>query len=333
VRPLFKSADQSLFETVPHLSLGRFPTPVIRLSLPGYPAFWVKDDGRTGTPYGGNKVRKFEYLLAEARQRGKGTLIVGGDTESHTVRACAKLGRGSGFRVEAVVYPHGRPTGSARALAELSATGARVILARSFLETLIVARLRALLTGGMLVPLGGSSPLSTVGYIRAAFELHRQVLAHELPAPDRIYVAFASGGTTAGLLIGLALAGSTAQVVAVQTVESAIANGRNLRRLVRLTLRRIARPDIGLDTVMSRLARIDGSCLGSGYRDVPGSALEAMRALSGTPLSVETVFTAKALAVMLNDLSRDPSGAALFWNTHDQGGSAGADSAGAPKPG
>ncbi len=311
-------ADAEAFRHLPVLPLGAFPTPVLKLERPDGFSFWVKDDGRTGTPYGGNKVRKFEYLLAEARWLGIRKLIAGGDTESHTVRACAALGRLAGFSVEAVVYPHGTPPLSSDAIAFLLSTGTRVYRVRSFLQCLLLARFRALLTGGMLIPLGGSSPLSTAGYVRAALELHRQVQAGLLPEPDRLYVAFASGGTAAGLLIGLALAGMRTKVVAVQAVEGVIANRRNLRRLAARTLKRLGLAGVGIDAVMERLERIDDTALGRGYRDVSSGAREAMVEMAGQPLALDPAFTAKAFAAMRQDRARGYRGTTLFWNTHSQ---------------
>lgn len=315
-------ADVGAVQHLPILPLGAFPTPVLKLERPDGFSFWVKDDGRTGTPYGGNKVRKFEYLLAEARRRGIRKLVAGGDTESHTVRACAVLGRQAGFSVDAVVYQQGLPDLSSDAIPFLESTGTRVIRARSFLQGLLIARLRAFLTGGLLIPLGGSSPLSTAGYVRAALELHRQVQAGLLPEPDRLYVAFASGGTTAGLLIGLALAGMRTKVVAVQAVEGVIANRRNLRRLSARALKHLGLAGVGIDAVMERLERIDGTALGRGYRDVPAGAREAMAEMAGQPLTLDPAFTAKAFAAMRQDRARGYRGTTLFWNTHSQEGQA-----------
>ena len=74
-------------------------------------------------------------------------------------------------------------------------------------------------------PVGGSSALGSVGWVGGGLEIAAQVAAGELPTPDRIYVALGSGGTAAGLLVGLRLAGLPSEVVAVRHSQ----NGRTLR--------------------------------------------------------------------------------------------------------
>ena len=86
---------------------------------------------------------------------------------------------------------------------------------------------------GYVVPLGASTPIATVGHVRAALELQEQIRAGLLPEPRSIYLPFATGGSVAGLLIGLTLAGMATRVVAVQTVDGIIANKKRLERLVK----------------------------------------------------------------------------------------------------
>ena len=69
----------------------------------------------------------------------------------------------------------------------------------------------------MTIPLGGSSPLGTIGYINAAFELKEQIMRGEIPEPDFIYVAAGTCGTAAGLIIGLKAAQLKTKVIAPGT--------------------------------------------------------------------------------------------------------------------
>lgn len=85
--------------------LGTFPSPVRRARSANGEYFWIKDDGGCSKVYGGNKVRKLEYLLGNLKQRGQGALVHG-DVESHTVQACGLLGRQAGLEIHAVVFPH-----------------------------------------------------------------------------------------------------------------------------------------------------------------------------------------------------------------------------------
>jgi hypothetical protein len=99
-----KSAMDSTIGGVPRLALGDYPTPVRQPRMNGSMQFWIKDDGACSELYGGNKIRKLEYLLAHAKQTGRSRIVVHGDMDSHTVLACGLIGRRAGFDVDAVVF-------------------------------------------------------------------------------------------------------------------------------------------------------------------------------------------------------------------------------------
>ncbi|HMI93038.1 MAG TPA: pyridoxal-phosphate dependent enzyme, partial [Polyangiales bacterium] len=73
--PLLHDRFPALQETLPHVSLGHGPTRVRRLSAIAGAEVWCKEEGRYGGPYGGNKVRKLEWVLADARRRGSKTVL------------------------------------------------------------------------------------------------------------------------------------------------------------------------------------------------------------------------------------------------------------------
>ncbi|MDP9149111.1 MAG: pyridoxal-phosphate dependent enzyme, partial [Myxococcota bacterium] len=100
-------------DAVRPLRLGRYPTPVERVALsfvrPSDEAeLWIKRDDRTHEVVGGNKVRKLEWLLADARSRGARRLVTAGAAGSHHVLATTYFGRREGFDVEAVLVPQPR---------------------------------------------------------------------------------------------------------------------------------------------------------------------------------------------------------------------------------
>ncbi len=193
---------RSRLERLPRLDLGVFPTAVRSIQL-GSGSIWVKDDGACCDLYGGNKVRKLEYFLADARRRGTRQLVVWGDPDSHTIMASALLGRRCGFNVEAVVFPCGKPAAEDACTGRIRQSGATVRRVPNMLLGCLRARWSAWRSGGQVIPLGCSSPVSTVGYARAVVELDEQVRQGLLPMPRKIFVAFGSGGTVAGLLLGL----------------------------------------------------------------------------------------------------------------------------------
>jgi D-cysteine desulfhydrase len=285
--------------------------------------FWIKDDGVCSEVYGGNKVRKLEFLLAAARQGRKNGLIVHGDVGSHTVQACGLLGRQAGFDVQAVVFRHRNQSFETPELARLSKAGVRVHRRRSMLTAVLYAHWVGWRTNAWVVPLGASKPVASLGHVRAALELLEQLQKGHHSQPRRIYIPFATGGSVAGLLIGLALAGASARVVAVQTVETVIANRRRLRRLVRKTLALLGLGATSLKRCMQQLEMIDYRYLGRGYRDIPKATEAAVATAAKHGLCLETAFSGKAFAALLDALPEYHHGELLFWNTHDwQSGSA-----------
>ena len=159
---------------------------------------------------------------------------------------------------------------------------------------------------------GGSSPLGTAGYVSAALELRAQIDAGLLPCPDAIYVALGSGGTAGGLALGCALAGLSCEIIAVRVVERALAN----MALVRLLMRR-TRGLLRLDGDRPRIT-IRKGYLGRCYGDpTPGSRRACQAVADAEGLRLETTYTGKAMAALMDDCARRPGRTVLFWNTYN----------------
>ena len=107
-------------------------------------------------------------------------------------------------------------------------------------------------------------------------------------------------------------------MVAVQTVESIIANRRRLGRLVRSTLALLGLGAEDFGRCLRQLELIDSRYLGRGYRDVPTRTETALATAANQGLCLESAFSGKAFAAMLDALPEFPSDELLFWNTHDR---------------
>jgi len=315
-----KNADNvhAALNQFPRWPIGNFPSPIRQAVSHDGHRFWIKDDGRCSNVYGGNKVRKLEYLLAEVQRRRKKVLVVHGDVESHTVQACGIWGSQAGLEVHTVVFPHRNQSLNVPELSRLREIPVHVHLRQTMLGAVLQAHLIGWRRNGYVVPLGASTPIATVGYVQAALELQEQIHAGLLPEPRSIYLPFATGGSVAGLLIGLTLAGMATRVVAVQTVDGIIANQKRLERLVKKTLAALGADSELFHRCMNRLDFIDRKNLGNGYRDVPPNVAEAVVTAMQHGLHLEPVFSGKAFAALLDALPKFPNGVLLFWNTHDQ---------------
>ncbi len=308
------------------IPLATLPTDVER--LPGVSRatgaeVWCKRDDRTAAPYGGNKVRKLEWLLGDARARGCDVLVTTGAYGSHHVLATAIYGRQQGFDVHAIMVPQPwSPHVEEQLRADLKA-GAQLHPVRSYPG--VVARMAAVATRlrlagkrPFLVGPGGSSPVGALGYVEAGLELARQIDAGEIAEPDAIYIAAGSGGSAAGAAIGLAAAGVTARLVAVRVTDRIAINRATLGQLVRRTVHLLRRADQRFPAVTREALRnlvIDPSQLGPGYGAPTEAAEEAARLVLEDGLAMEPTYTSKAFAALIADAREGRSKRPLFIHT------------------
>jgi D-cysteine desulfhydrase len=320
----------SLLGRLPRRPLAALPTPVHRLARlgreHGLPDLWIKRDDLTGRVYGGNKVRKLEWLLADALARGYRTVLTTGALGSNHALATTIYARALGLRTRLVLIPQPVTAHVRRALLLDHAYGATV----HFAPTIAAARrivIGLLVRGALtrdrpyLVPTGGSSPVGTLGYVNAGLELAEQVAAGALPEPAAVVVPLGSGGTVAGLVAGLRLAGLRSEVVAVRVTDLLPPSPRMLAGLANRALAMLTRLDAGVPRLdlgpEAFLVRSDW--LGAGYGAVTPAALDARRRIAASEgLTLETTYGAKALAGVLALAHEAPwrDRPVLFWHTY-----------------
>jgi D-cysteine desulfhydrase len=153
--------------------------------------------------------------------------------------------------------------------------------------------------------------------VEAALELAAQVEQGDLPEPTHVVVALGSGGTAAGLLLGLRLAGLRSRVVGVVVNDTLRLDPPVLARLARRSLSllrrrgaRIPGPGPGPDDLT-----VTREFLGAGY----GHATpESREVLASADLELDPVYTAKAMAGLVGMArnGRLGDGPVLFLNTH-----------------
>jgi D-cysteine desulfhydrase len=222
--PLLHDRFPALRATLPHVALGTGPTPVRRLRAVDEAEAWVKEDGRYGDSYGGNKVRKLEWTLATARARGARTVLTIGALATNHGLATALYARSLGLRTALVLVDQPLDEHVRAQLERLRAAGDAVYVTHTVTRT--VAALPWLLARHAdwrarpprlpyWLPVGGSSPLGILGSVEMALELGEQVAAGTLPEPAHVVVPVGSGGTLAGIALGLRLAGLRSRAVGV----------------------------------------------------------------------------------------------------------------------
>lgn len=199
-----------LFTNIPRFRLVNLNTPVERLdrlreAIPGAPQLWIKRDDLTGYLGGGNKLRKLEFVMADALARGATTIVTTGSITSNLVRTTALIARRLGLNCE-LVLSGGDPK-AAHAnwrVAELLGVKIHTVAARKDRARRMKEIAETLEHSGervYVVPLGASNEVGSFGMVAAFEELGIQQL--ELGEQfDAIVFATSSGGTQAGLEVG-----------------------------------------------------------------------------------------------------------------------------------
>jgi D-cysteine desulfhydrase family pyridoxal phosphate-dependent enzyme len=304
-------------DRVPRLRFGHFPTPIEPMPrLGGHlggASLWVKRDDATGLAFGGNKVRKLEYLLAEAQANGARTLITTGAVQSNQCRQTAAAAARFGF--DCILVLAGDRPGRAEGNllldllcgAEIRWCGDRdrdVVLEEVFQEAWSAGR------RPYRIVYGASSPVGALGYVTAMAEL-----ARESTSFDRIIVASSSAGTQAGMLVGARRHGFTGKITGV-SVDQPAANLRSaVAALAGETARLIGQDEMflpeGVDVV--------DDYLGQGYAVLGSPEIEATRLFARLEgLLLDPVYTARAAAGMIDMIDRGSiprDERVLFWHT------------------
>jgi D-cysteine desulfhydrase len=298
---------------LPRAALCVLPTPVQRAEGLA-PGLWIKREDLSAESLGGNKVRSLEFLLGGAR-RGDRVVTVGAAGSTHALATAVHARR---LGATAFVYRWQQEmTGVSERVAERIVAESNAPVSR----TVVGAYLRAFamrLRGARWIPAGGSSAIGVLGQVNAALELVDQVNQGLLPIPDRIVLPLGTGGTAAGLALGLAIAGLETKVIGVRVVPRIVANSARVRRLAQGAARII---EGATNTPVRRPA--DGAVqvlhefYGGAYgRETPGGARVARRCIEQTGIALDPTYTAKALTAALMIAERD-RGTTLFWLSFD----------------
>lgn len=306
-------------------NLGDLPTPARDIAVDhpsGRRLISVKYDNLTGELYGGNKVRKLEYLMHRAREKHRRRIATFGTAGSNHALATALYSRLLGLDCTCFLS-HQSKTPMAPATLNMHIENGTELVEFGGSYASRVATLRQSLWGrnAWVIAGGGSSWLGAVGFVNAGLELAEQVSSGIVSLPDRLYVATGTMGTAAGLAVGLALAGLETQVEAVRVSEPGIMNEKALHRLIGKTasmLRRIDNTVPGdLESRTNIVVRHDFFAGGYAKTDAVTDAAVTF-ARDHLDIDLETTYTGKAMAALLSDLD-DPELAdknVLFWNTY-----------------
>ena len=313
-----------LRERLPHLALGGGPTPVRRLealSSEGGAEVWVKDDGAFGTgPWGGNKVRKLEWLLPEARRRGRPILTFGG-LGTNWGLATALYGREHGVRTALALVDQPVDAHVSAQLERLRASGAAIHFTHTKRRTVLALPWLLARHRPYVLPAGGSSPLGVLGYVDASLEIAAQVAAGELPEPSHVVVAIGTSGSAAGLALGLRLAGLGTRVVGVPVTPDLRADPESVARLAGRAAKLLRSRGAALEAEPPPPGAITilGGWIGAGYGHPTPEGEAAAAAAAPDGLALDPVYTAKAVAALRAESAAGRLGGGPVLYVHTDG--------------
>lgn len=290
----------------------------------GAPGLLTKRDDLAGLFYGGNKIRKLEYLLGDAVQAGCDAVVTFGAAGSNHALATAIYAQQAGLICHAVLTDQVQTPWVANTLRWHGLLGTRLSPATGFVEAQEEAiRLRANHPSGphrlYEVAWGGSSPLGSLGFVDAGAELAAQVSATALSGPFRIYLPCGTMGSVAGLLAGLCISGVPATVVGVKVVPQNVVDATAVLRLAGAVVQDLpaADPAPSAAELATRL-EFRTEFAGDGYAMPTPECIEAASiALELEGFKLDTTYSGKALACLVADArsGRLAGHIPIFWQT------------------
>ena len=290
------------------------------------PRILIKRDDQTGLAFGGNKTRKLEFLVAEARDQGAKMLISGGAMQSNHCRQTAAAAARYGFECTLVLTGELPAEPSANLLLD-NLFGAKVVAVpdRKDRDRILQETFNNAVVDGKkpyLVPYGGSSPTGALGYAFAVEELMHQMrdlrVLQELGGLDSIVFGTSSGGTHAGLVLGQRLFGYQGKVLGISIDESEEWLKTHVSKLASDASEKLGeRIEF---TTADVLANAD--YCGAGYGVLTDAEREAVNLFAKYEgLLLDPVYTGRAAAGMIDLIRKGffkKDETVLFWHTGGQ---------------
>ena len=318
------NAYPKLAGSLKKLSFANLPTPITLHEIDtgrGMRRVMVKHDDQTSDLYGGNKVRKLEYIFRRAQDRGAKRVATFGAVGSNHALATAIHAKQLGFACTCFLAHQLRTPRISQTLDLHLALGTELFKWGGAVDRLELYRRTLQHRNVWVIPLGGTCWLGAVGFVNAGLELAVQIAEEKLDRPSRIYMANGTMGSVAGLAVGLGLAGIDAEIHAVRVADNRYSRREVMQRLIEKTAGLLNRfdPSIPADTGLHTAITWRDDFFAGAYAAVDVVTQRAVEfADSQLNLWLETTYTGKAMAAMLDDLKgSSESERYLFWNTYN----------------
>ncbi len=311
------------FNDLPRISLAPLHTPIQELIFlkelfSSGPRVFIKRDDFIGPMVWGNKLRKLEYTLGEAKRQGADTLITTGGIQSNHARTSAQVAREKGFDVKLVlngVAPK-RSSGNFLINEKLGVDIHIVPERQDRIPTMerIADQLLAQGKKPFIIPLGASDEFGTPGFIRAAQELKQQEDQMGLSFSYLLH-ASSSGGTQAGLILGKKLFDLKARIIGISADSSPEELSTNIHRA---TDPIIKKHNLDIDIHPEDIT-VETAYIGSGYGIPTKASLETEKIMAEKAgILLDQTYSGKAMAGLLDYIKKGffkSTDNVLFWHT------------------
>jgi D-cysteine desulfhydrase family pyridoxal phosphate-dependent enzyme len=315
-----------MFDDLPREKLAFLPTPLHRLrnlgNSIGLDELWIKRDDLTGLSFGGNKVRKLEYVLGDARKNKADTLVTVGGLQSNHCRQTAAACASAGLRCilllggEEPAHYTGNLLLDRMLGAELKFYPDDGLMTLNSRLAEVIETLKDFGLNPYAVPAGAEMPVGTIPYAIAMEELLIQVQKEEF-MPKNIIVPTGTGGTLAGIILGAHMLNLDIDITGISVLSDAEATTGRVQNLISRIIDEY--PEV---KAFKPKIKVDDSFIGEGYgilSDGVRTTLDMFAKMDG--IILDPVYTGKAgLALMRMALNGDiPYDApTVFWHTGGQ---------------
>jgi L-cysteate sulfo-lyase len=297
-----------LLSKYPRVRLGNFPTPIERLDrlskLFGVNLFAKRDD-ETGLAGGGNKIRKLEYLIGDAIEKGADTIVTQGAVQSNhvrqTVAACAKMGLNCRVilekRVSAVSQRYSS-TGNVFLDYLLGVESVRVVEGGTDMNKEMQLEAEIVIKNGgkpYIVPGGGSNEIGALGYVGAALEIAEQSNQMGIDF-NHVIVTSGSSGTHAGLAVGFKSINAKVNLMGISIRQPEDIQLKKIAEEAKKIAEFLEVQSLNLEEI-----KVNGDYIGGGYGIANEETLEAIKlAAQYEGMLLDPVYTGKCFAGLVD---------------------------------
>ena len=322
-------------KNIPWIKLTETPTPIEKLSNLGkeleFNSLYIKRDDICNSIYGGNKPRKFEFVLADILKKNRKNIItMGGIGTNHGLAQtilCRQVEKVKNIKLNSYVFVFDQTLTShvRKNLLLEQYYGSKLIYCKSMFSCILKILFKYIFTPKCyFVWPGASRPIGTIGFVNAAYELKEQIDKSIVPEPDYIFLPVGSTGTAAGLLLGCEMQKLKTKIYGVCVTDLKFCNSIKVVELAFNTWKLIKKydksiPNIERNDLFKRLI-IDTNYFGGEYGLPTSEGINAIKLLKRTEnLEFEPTYTGKTWAALIDFIKNNKENLKdkiiLYWNT------------------